>query len=222
MGTIHAPTHDLSSPSHARRAQCVPLSSETIVRGAGCLSWARPELREPRVGNCPRPPGPPKKRAALGGLTTMRAATRVNTEQASKLTMRKPTRHQYGEGCHRSGSERHTNRAGEPRFRRGNGGGTHGRGGWTQHGKPRRWRGTRQPTTREGWVGPFGVAERPVVPVKPGNAGGGKGPWFESSVRTGGKGHGDWREPIRPGKGPETPDGYMRKRRDLHSSGSTR
>ena len=24
----------------------------------GCLSWARPELREPRVGNRPRPPGP--------------------------------------------------------------------------------------------------------------------------------------------------------------------
>ena len=31
-------------------------SSETIIRGAGCLSWARPDLWEPRVGNCPRPP----------------------------------------------------------------------------------------------------------------------------------------------------------------------
>ena len=48
----------LSSPPHARRAQCVPLSSETIVRGAGCLSRACPDPREPRVGNCPRPPGP--------------------------------------------------------------------------------------------------------------------------------------------------------------------
>ena len=35
----------------------VPLSSKAIVRGAGCPSWARPELWEPRVGNCPRPPG---------------------------------------------------------------------------------------------------------------------------------------------------------------------
>ena len=30
--------------------------------------------------------------------------------------------------------------------------------------------------------GRAGVAERPVVPVKPGNAGGGKGPQFESSA----------------------------------------
>ena len=37
--------------------ECVPSSSETIIRGAGCLSWARPDLWEPRVGNRPRPPG---------------------------------------------------------------------------------------------------------------------------------------------------------------------
>ena len=65
--------------------------------------------------------------------------------------------------------------AGTDRFRRGSGDGTHGRGEWTQHGKPWRWRGTRQPTAREGQVGPCRVAERPVVPGKPGNAGGGKG-----------------------------------------------
>ena len=35
-----------------------------------------------------------------------------------------------------------------------------------------------QPATREGQAGPYGVADRPVVPVKPGNAGGGKGPDF--------------------------------------------
>ena len=39
----------------------------------------------------------------------------------------------------------------------------HGRGEWTQHGKPWRWRGTRQPTTREGKVGPARVAEKPVL-----------------------------------------------------------
>ena len=72
--------------------------------------------------------------------------------------------------------------AGTDRFRRGSGDGTHGRGEWTQHGKPWRWRGTRQPTAREGQVGPCRVAERPVVPGKPGNAGGGKGPQFESSA----------------------------------------
>ncbi len=108
----------------------------------------------------------------------MRAATRVNAEQASKLVMRKRPAMNTGKAA--IGREASDKRTG--RLRRGIGGGTHGRWEWTQHGKPRRWRGTRQPTTREGWVGSFGVAERPVLPLKPGNAGGGKGPWFESSV----------------------------------------
>ena len=59
-------------------------------------------------------------------------------------------------------------------LRRGIGGGMHGRGEWTQRGKPCRWRGTRQPTTREGQVGPARVAEKLVLPRRPGNAGGGK------------------------------------------------
>ncbi len=42
------------------------------------------------------------------------------------------------------------------RLRRGSGGGTHGRGGRWQHGKPCRWRGTRQPEPREGQAGPAG------------------------------------------------------------------
>ena len=50
----------------------------------------------------------------------------------------------------------------------------HGRGEWTQRGKPCRWRGTRQLTTREGEVGPDRVAEKLVLPRRPGNAGGGK------------------------------------------------
>ena len=39
-----------------------------------------------------------------------------------------------------------------------------------------------QPDAREGQVGPGGVAERLVVPLKPGNAGGGKGSWFKADV----------------------------------------
>lgn len=35
-----------------------------------------------------------------------------------------------------------------------------------------------KPESRERQSGPLWVAERPVVPVSPGNAGGGKGPWF--------------------------------------------
>ena len=57
MGTIHASARYLSPPACARGAQCVPLSSEAIVRRAVCLNWARTDPWEPRVGNCPRPPG---------------------------------------------------------------------------------------------------------------------------------------------------------------------
>ncbi len=39
-----------------------------------------------------------------------------------------------------------------------------------------------RPTTREGQVGPFEVAKRPVRARKPGNAGGAKGPQFKVSV----------------------------------------
>jgi len=48
-----------------------------------------------------------------------------------------------------------------------------------------------QLTTRESRVRPYGVAERSVLPVKPGNSGGGKGPQCMSNRRlmcSGGKG----------------------------------
>ena len=39
-----------------------------------------------------------------------------------------------------------------------------------------------QPNAREGQVGRLGVAERFAVPLKPGNAGGGKGPQFKTDA----------------------------------------
>jgi len=42
-----------------------------------------------------------------------------------------------------------------------------------------------QPNAREGQVGPPGESERSIVPRKPGNAGGGKGPWFKGNERSG-------------------------------------
>ena len=51
-----------------------------------------------------------------------------------------------------------------------------------------------------------GVAERPVVPRKPGNAGGGKGPQFERGARRR-RGDEDWREPTSSEKGSGTPEG---------------
>jgi hypothetical protein len=46
------------------------------------------------------------KRVTSGDLASAQAVTRVNVEQASKRAMRKPTRLEYGEGCHGWGSER--------------------------------------------------------------------------------------------------------------------
>ena len=45
-----------------------------------------------------------------------------------------------------------------------------------QHGKPHGVVRDDQPAAREGEAGRDGVAERPVLLRKPGNAGGGKGP----------------------------------------------
>ena len=61
----------------------------------------------------------------------------------------------------------------------------------TQHGKPHGVASDDQPDAREGQAGRAGVAERLVVPLKPGNAGGGKGPQFKTDARRG-EGPVDW------------------------------
>ena len=61
----------------------------------------------------------------------------------------------------------------------------------TQHGKPRCVARDGQPDTREGQAGRAGVAERFAVPLKPGNAGGGKGPQFKTDAASD-EGPGDW------------------------------
>ena len=61
----------------------------------------------------------------------------------------------------------------------------------TKHGKPQGVISDDQPDSREGQAGRSGVAERFVVPLKPGNAGGGKGPQFKTDAIRG-EGPGDW------------------------------
>ena len=61
----------------------------------------------------------------------------------------------------------------------------------TQHGKPQGVVSGDQPEAREGQAGRPGVAERFVVPRKPGNSGGGKGPQFKTDAIRG-EGPGDW------------------------------
>ena len=59
----------------------------------------------------------------------------------------------------------------------------HAHGDGTQHGKPDTAEGSGlQLDAREGQAGPDRVAERIVVPTKPGNAGGGKGPQFKDNA----------------------------------------
>ena len=67
-----------------------------------------------------------------------------------------------------------------------------------------------QLATRESQAGPFGVAERFVVPKKPGNAGGGKGPQLEVNAASDEEMEiGD--EPSNPGKWSEVADGVTRE-----------
>ena len=78
-----------------------------------------------------------------------------------------------------------------------------------------------QPDAGDGQAGRLGVAERLVVPMKPGNAGGGKGPQFKTNAASG-EGPGDWatyqlRSVFRSCRWR-----CMRKRRQSLASASTR
>lgn len=112
-------------------------------------------------------------------MASMQAVMRMNAEQASKKVTREPIRLNYGEGRRFWG--RRATRA--PR----------GPAGVVATACiRRRFEATREAPTvvsehqlavREGRAGPYGVAERLVVPKKPGNSGGGKGPQFKADVK---------------------------------------
>jgi hypothetical protein len=137
--------------------------------------------------------------ASLGDAASKQAVTRVNVEQASKRQMWAPTRQDDGEGCHRWGQGIGWNSP--PHERSSSSGLT---GVMTTACLHRRFHETRetpavrardpQPDAREGQAGLLGATERPVVPMKPGNSGRGKGPWFKANARSG-RQPGDWREP---------------------------
>ena len=117
----------------------------------------------------------------------MRAATRVNAEQSSKRTMCRSTRQRYrgrlirlGEMSDDDAQSLHRGLAA-----------ARTQGKRAQHGKPHGVVRDDQPDAREGLAEPHGVAERFVVPLKPDNAGGGKGPQFKTDARRS-EGPGDW------------------------------
>src|ERR1700760_3264233 len=123
----------------------------------------------------------------MGDSASVQAATRVNAEQASKRTMCRPTRRPFRGRLTRLGeiSEEYA----QP-LHRGSGGSMY-QGKRAQHGKSQSVIRDDQPDAREGQAGRTGVAERSVVPLKPGNAGGGKGPQFKTDARRS-EGPGDW------------------------------
>jgi hypothetical protein len=119
---------------------------------------------------------------------SVRAATRVNAEQSPKRTMCGPTRYPFRGRLIRMGGYE---RGSTPVCCTGVVAAARTQGKRTQHGKPRRVTRDDQPDAREGQAGRAGVAERLVVPLKPGNAGGGKGPQFKANAASG-EGPGDW------------------------------
>src|SRR5438477_7256594 len=147
------------------------LQPEAIGAVMEATKWLKPSISVSRIGDS----------------ASVQAATRVNAEQASKMSMCRPTRRPFRGRLTRLGelSEEYA----QP-LHRGSGGSMY----------TRKARATReapmcdqddQPDAREGQAGRSGVAERPVVPMKPGNAGGGKGPQFKTDARRG-EGPGDW------------------------------
>jgi hypothetical protein len=86
------------------------------------------------------------------------------------------------------------------------------RGVLWQHGRSRPVRRQRaeQPAAREGRAGQGGKTERPVLPRKPGNAGGGKGPWF--------KGHAQRSKGKEIGVSLTTPESVWQLQEALHAN----
>src|SRR5271169_2940213 len=131
---------------------------------------------------------PPDSGHEFGDRASVQAATRVNAEQTSKRSMCRPTR-QWNRGrLTRMGDFRAMS---TPVRCTGVVAAACTQGKRTQHGKPQGVIRDDQPEAREGQAGRNGVAERLVVPMKPGNAGGGKGPQFETDAGSS-EAPGDW------------------------------
>ena len=128
-----------------------------------------------------KPLKPPVERVAMATRRVMQAVTRVNAEQASKHVMQEPTRLYVGEGRSRWNSTSESGSIGPAGVMAT---ACRQRGTDATREAPAVIAVSDQPATRESQAGPYGVAERPVVPRKPGNAGGGKGPQLKGNARS--------------------------------------
>ena len=114
----------------------------------------------------------------MGDSASRQVVTRVNAEQASKRgdAEADPAKHGGRPLPLESTSDGSSGSAGVVAT-------TCLHGNVTQHGKPDTAEGRDlPPDAREGQAGLGRVAERLVVPMKPGNAGGGKGPQFKDNA----------------------------------------
>jgi hypothetical protein len=111
----------------------------------------------------------------------------MNVEQASKIVMQEPTRPfswkaEAGGGYERIGPTRPAGVVTTACMHKGTRRNTGSPSGDCSKVKPE---------ARERQAGPSGVTEGPVLPRKPGNPGGGKGPQLKGDARSG-KGRRDW------------------------------
>ena len=130
---------------------------------------------------------PSESGSRIGDRASVQAATRVNAEHASKRSMCRPTRRPFRGRLTRRGEMSEEDAL---LLHRGSGGSMYTRKAHATRETPTRDQ-EDQPDAREGQAGRAGVAARLVVPRKPGNAGGGKGPQFKTNAASS-EGPGDW------------------------------
>ena len=148
----------------------------------------------------------------IGDSASVQAVTRVNAEQSSKRTMRRPTRQPFRGRLIRLGEQ--SEEYAQP-LRRGSGDSMYTRKAYATREAPWRGQSNDQLEAREGQAGRFGVAERFVVPLKPGNSGGGKGPQFKTDAIRG-EGPRDWTT-YQLRKCSETAEGVARESKGVRS-----
>ena len=141
----------------------------------------------------------------IGGSASVQAATQVNAVQTSKRTMWGPTWPSDRGRLIRLGDRAKTT----PSRRTGVVAAACTQGKRTQHGKPQGVARDGQPDAREGQAGRPGVAERPVIPLKPGNAGEGRG--LSSRLTQDARKGLEIGQPINSEQRSETADGVTRK-----------
>src|SRR5258706_12711191 len=133
-----------------------PLQPEATGAAKEVTNWLKPSECVSRIGDS----------------ASVQAATKVNAEQISKRTMRRPTRQPFRGRLIRLG---YRAKLSAQTLRRDSGGSMYTRKAYATPEAPRRGQSDDPLETREGQAGRLGVAEGVRGPGKPGNGCGGEG-----------------------------------------------